>query len=172
MNRPPARLLIVEDERAQRAALRTFFNKQGLIVDDVASGAEALHILEGNRYDVLLTDLRLPDIQGTEVIQAARERDPDIGVLLMTAFASVESAVQALRLGAHDYLLKPLILADVARKIDHLLAHRLLLRENARLRAALQNLHPSGASALVARAPAMRKSWTPSPAPRRSRPPS
>lgn len=157
MNRPPARILIVEDERAQRSALRTFFTKQGWVVDDVATGEEAAAIMETNRFDVLLTDLRLPGVQGTDVVRIAREKDPDIGVLLMTAFASVESAVQALRLGAHDYLLKPLILADVARKIEHLLAHRRLLSENARLRALLQNLSPGAAGAMVARSATMKK---------------
>ena len=77
-------------------------------------------------------------MDGLAVVRRARELDEEMGVLLMTAYASVESAIEALRIGAHDYLLKPLILEEVARKVKGLLEHRALVRENARLRRALQ----------------------------------
>jgi len=132
------RVLVVEDERAQREALAQYLGRAGYAVTAVATGEDALARLAAEPFAVLLTDLRLPGTDGLAVVRRARERDEDTGVLLMTAYASVDSAVEALRIGAHDYLLKPLILEEVARKVQRLLEQRALVRENARLRSALQ----------------------------------
>ena len=134
----PERVLVVDDERAQRDALRQYLGRAGLAVDAVSSGEDALERLAAESYALLITDLRLPGIDGLEVVRRAHELDDEIGVLLITAFASVESAIEALRIGAHDYLLKPLILEEVERKAKGLLAHRRLIQENALLRRALQ----------------------------------
>jgi len=131
-------VLIVEDERAQRDGLVQYLTGKGFAVDGVATGGEALDLLRERTYALMVTDLRLPDIDGLEVIRQARVLDVELGMLLMTAYASVDSAVDALRVGAHDYLLKPLILEDLERKARSLLAHRELRRENAELRRALQ----------------------------------
>ena len=149
------RVLVVEDERAQREALAQYLGRSGYQVTAVATGEDALGQLEGESYAVLLTDLRLPGVDGLAVVRRARERDDETGVLLMTAYASVESAIEALRIGAHDYLLKPLILEEVARKVKGLIDHRALVRENARLRRALQQ--PGVPLDLVALSPAMRE---------------
>ena len=132
------RLLVVEDERAQRDALVSYLGRKGYAVDAAGTGEEALDRLSSGPYALLVTDLRLPGMDGLAVIRRARELDEEMGLLLITAYASVESAVEALRLGAHDYLLKPLILEEVALKVASLLAHRELVRENARLRRILQ----------------------------------
>ena len=133
-----ARLLVVEDERAQRDALVSYLGRKGYAVDAAGTGEEALDRLSSGPYALLVTDLRLPGMDGLAVIRRARELDEEMGLLLITAYASVESAIEALRLGAHDYLLKPLILEEVALKVASLLAHRELVRENARLRRILQ----------------------------------
>ncbi len=151
------RVLVVEDERAQREALVQVLGRAGYAVDGVASGEEALAQMTKSVYGILLTDLRLPGVDGLTVVRRARELDEEMGVLLTTAYASVESAIEALRLGAHDYLLKPLIFEEVARKVAGLLAHRDLVRENVRLRRILQER--SGRSSdteLVAASEAMR----------------
>ena len=132
------RVLIVEDERAQREALAQYLTRQGYAVSSAASGEEALGLLERSSHAVLITDLRLPGLDGLGVVRRAHELDEELGLLLMTAYASVESAVEALRVGAHDYLLKPLILEEVGRKVRGLLEHRALVRENGRLRRALR----------------------------------
>ncbi len=132
------RILLVEDERAQREPLTRYLRKLGHDVHAVASGEEGTARLDAQTYDVLVTDLRLPGIDGLAVVRHAHNVDDELGVLLMTAYASVDSAVEALRLGAHDYFLKPLILDEVGRKVTNLLEHRHLVRENARLRRALQ----------------------------------
>ncbi|RMH41408.1 MAG: sigma-54-dependent Fis family transcriptional regulator [Deltaproteobacteria bacterium] len=132
-----ARILVVEDERAQRDPLVRYLKRCGYAVDAAASGEEADSALSAARYSVVITDLRLPGIDGLEVIRRAVARDPDLGVLLITAYASVDSAIEALRIGAHDYLLKPLLLDDVGRKVANLIRQRELVAENARLRRAL-----------------------------------
>ncbi|MEQ8762865.1 MAG: sigma-54 dependent transcriptional regulator [Planctomycetota bacterium] len=136
------RILVVEDERAQRMAIATYLQKTGYEVVAVETAEEALERLSHISFSVLLTDLRLPGIDGLTLIRRARDLDDDLGVLLTTAYASIDSAVEALRCGAHDYLLKPLILEEIGRKIDGLLQQRELLRENARLRRALNERQP------------------------------
>lgn len=132
------RILVVDDERAQRDALRQYLERSGFEVDAVATGEEAIDRLPEGGYALLITDLRLPGVDGLGVVRRAHELSEQIGVLLITAFASVESAIEAMRLGAHDYLLKPLILEEVERKAKGLLAQRKLIQENALLRRALQ----------------------------------
>ncbi|MCG3195222.1 MAG: Transcriptional regulatory protein ZraR [Thermoanaerobaculia bacterium] len=136
------RLLVAEDERAQREALVQFLSARGHEVTGVATGEQAMERLAAETFSLLITDLRLPGMDGLAVVRRAREIDEEMGVLLITAFASVESAIEALRAGAHDYLLKPLIFEDVARKVANLLAHRELVRENARLRRILNEQDP------------------------------
>lgn len=133
------RILLVEDERAQRDPLARYLRKQGHEVDPVASGEEGCKQLDSTSYDVLITDLRLPGVDGLAVVRHAHDVDDELGVLLMTAYASVDSAIEALRLGAHDYFLKPLILDEVGRKVANLLEYRSLARDNARLRRALED---------------------------------
>ncbi len=146
------RILIVEDERAQRDPLARYLVRCGYAVDAVSSGEDGEAALAANRYAVLITDLRLPGIDGLELIRRA-SRDADLGVLLITAYASVESAVEALRIGAHDYLLKPLMLDDVGRKVANLIRLRELSRENVQLRRALHA--QQRAPAVVAESAAM-----------------
>jgi two-component system, NtrC family, response regulator AtoC len=132
------RILVIEDERAQREPLARYLTRSGFSVVEARSGEEGVEALGERDFSVLLTDLRLPGIDGLEVIRRARLLDPQLGIILITAYASVESAVEALRLGAHDYILKPLMLEEVGSKIAKLLEHREVVQENARLRGALQ----------------------------------
>ncbi len=131
-------VLIVEDERAQREALQDHLRRAGHTVEGAATGTEALEALARRPFAALITDLRLPDLSGLEVIRRAHELDEELGLMLVTAYASVDSAVEALRLGAHDYLLKPLMMDEVETRLANLLRTRELLRDNARLRRALR----------------------------------
>ena len=154
MTPPGGRILIVEDERAQRDALAQYLVRLGHSVTAVATGEEAVNLLARRGHAILITDLRLAGMSGLDVVRRAHELDEDFGVLLMTAYASVDSAIEALRIGAHDYLLKPLIFEEVARKVSGLLEQRELKRENARLRRAVQQHRDVE---LVAHSPAMRE---------------
>jgi DNA-binding NtrC family response regulator len=151
---PAERVLVVEDERAQREAIAQYLARSGYAVTAVATSEDALERLAGEPFAVLLTDLRLPGADGLTLVRRARARDEELGVLLMTAYASIESAIEALRVGAHDYLLKPLVLEEVARKVRGLVEHRALVRENARLRRVLQQA--SRGLDFVAASPAMK----------------
>jgi DNA-binding NtrC family response regulator len=133
------RIYVVEDELAQREALRKFLTRAGFEVSAFADGEAAVGRMTAESCSLLITDLRLPGMDGLAVLRRARELDPEVAVLLITAFASLESAVEALRAGANDYLLKPLILEEVERKARTLLEYRDLVRENAMLRMLLQD---------------------------------
>lgn len=134
-----ARMLIVEDERAQREALARFLSRAGHVVSTATTGEEGIDMVGKQSFDVLITDLRLPGkADGLDVIRKAAQTDEEMCILLTTAYASVDSAIEALRVGAHDYLLKPLIPSEVTRKVASLLSQRELMRENVRLRRALR----------------------------------
>lgn len=104
---PQARILIVEDERGIRRPLSRTLTRQGHHVTEAESGTAALELLAQQEFDLALIDLKLGDINGLEVLAAIREDSPDMVVIILTGHGSLESSVQALRQGAHDYLLKP-----------------------------------------------------------------
>jgi DNA-binding NtrC family response regulator len=128
------RILIVEDEAALCANVARALSQAGHSVTAVESGKRALEELESRSFDLVITDLRLPDVDGLTILDRVRASSPETVVLMMTAYASVDSAVEALRRGAHDYILKPLTLADLLLKVEHIASYRRLGRENARLR--------------------------------------
>ena len=133
----PERILVVEDEATLCANIARFFSRAGYTVTGVETGEAALAELRDHAFDLVITDLRLPDIDGLTVLDRVRSTSPETVVLIMTAYASVDSAVEALRRGAHDYVLKPLSLADLQRKVEHIAEYRKLGRENERLRTLL-----------------------------------
>ena len=128
------RILLADDEDAGRETLAVVLREEGYQVDTAADGLEAIAALGGNAYDVVITDLRMPGADGLAVLQRVREMAPQTLVLLITAYASVETAVEALRRGAHDYILKPLMLEDVLAKIGRLFELRQLAWESQMLR--------------------------------------
>jgi two-component system NtrC family response regulator len=130
----PFRILVVDDEAAQRESLAGFLRKQRFEVAEAASGTVALVALDAEPFDVVLTDLRMPDMGGDELLRAVRERHPLLPVVVMTAFASIDSAVELMKLGAFDYVQKPVELGDLLRILEHARERSLLLSENAMLR--------------------------------------
>ncbi len=117
-----ARLLIVDDEAAQRAALCDILGTEGYVTRSFASGREALAALRSESFDALLTDLMMPEIDGITLLRARREKDPDLACMVMTGHATVATAVEALKAGADDYVMKPFnvtqILAVLTRALD------------------------------------------------------
>jgi len=107
------RVLVVDDERSVRDLVTTYFKTQGYVVDTAADGDAAIAALDSGAYDLCILDLRLPGLSGIGVLRYARDRVPECEVVILTGYADVDSAVEALRLGAYDYLQKPL--ADLAR---------------------------------------------------------
>jgi DNA-binding response OmpR family regulator len=118
-----ASVLVVDDEAAIRYAVGKTLQRIGYQVHEAASGDDALAILAESRFDVVLTDIRMPPgIDGVELVKRIKDSDPDVVVILMTAYPSLSTAVEALRLGAHDYLIKPSssqdVRASVARGVE------------------------------------------------------
>jgi two-component system, NtrC family, response regulator PilR len=135
------RILIVDDEPSMRDMLRIVLRRDGYEVVVAANGGEAVKILEKERVDLLLSDIRMPDISGVEVLRAAKAVNRDIIAFMMTAFASTDSAVEAMRLGAVDYFTKPFNMDELRLKVrQQMEAHR-LKQENVLLKRALNSSH-------------------------------
>jgi len=113
-------ILMVEDERMTRIALTGTLRKAGHEVLPCPDGHSAIAALDNNVFDVVLTDLNLPGPDGIEILRHAVQKNPDIKVIIMTAYASTETAVEALRIGAYDYLTKPFQPDEVLARIGHI----------------------------------------------------
>jgi len=147
------RILVVDDETVLRRNLVRYLERSGHQADGVRTAEAALERFESNEYAIVLTDLRMPGMGGEALVGRLATTRPDTRVIVMTAHATVDSAVEALRLGAWDYLLKPLSLDAVERKVSALLHMRALEAENSRLRRRLPEL-PGG---VVAESPGMKR---------------
>ena len=112
-NRTAFRLLIVDDDEQLRDTLARRFQRQGMDVTAAGSGEEALTRAERSRWDVALLDLHLPGMSGIDLLAALKERQPELEVLLLTAHGSIDTAIQAMKSGAYDYLAKPFQLPDL-----------------------------------------------------------
>jgi two-component system, NtrC family, response regulator HydG len=132
------RVLIVDNDPEMLATLRRHLEGEGLAVAAAPGGREALAAIDGARYDVILTDLIMDDAGGLQVLAAAQARAPATRVLLMTAFGSLETAIEAMRQGAYDYLTKPFKLAEVTHAVRRAIDDQRLREENARLRAEVE----------------------------------
>ena len=153
------RILLADDENVSRETLAEVLRGEGYDVETAPDGLAAIAALGGEAFDVVITDLQMPGADGLEVLRRAREMAPQTLVLLITAYASVETAVEALRRGAHDYLLKPLILEDVLGKLARLFEHRQLAWESQMLRREI-SARFDFEQMVVGQSPAMREVFT------------
>ncbi|MFZ0391160.1 MAG: sigma-54 dependent transcriptional regulator [Calditrichia bacterium] len=133
------RILIVDDEPTIRETLSVVLNEEGYNAETAANGQEALEKLTENNFDLVITDLKMPEIGGIELLEKIKQKAPRTSVMIITAYATVESAIQALRLGAYDYMIKPLEFDDVILRIQRLIEHRELINENEFLRREVQD---------------------------------
>lgn len=113
-----ANVLVVDDEGAIRYSVSKTLQRVGYNVNAAASGEEALEMMNSQHFDVVLTDIRMPGISGVDLLSSIKERSPDAIVILMTGYASLGTAVEALRLGAHDYLVKPSSSQDIRQSVS------------------------------------------------------
>jgi DNA-binding NtrC family response regulator len=127
-------ILVAEDEALSRKNLCRVLQEEGYQVHEAVDGRVALEVIDTLDFDVVLTDLQMPGTDGLAVLKRVREVAPQTFVLIMTAFATVDTSVAALQLGAQDYLLKPIVFEDVLRKIHNLIEHKNLAWENQMLR--------------------------------------
>jgi len=152
---PPCSVLVVDDEPVIRDTLAEYLTQEGFLVTPCGTGEEALEIAPSRRFDVALCDVQLPGIDGIELLDRLLKISPDLFVLLITAYGTVENAVEAFQRGAHDYLMKPILFDEVLAKVRRLLAYRDLFLENQWLRRELNAVHDPGE--IVGRSPAMQR---------------
>ena len=133
-----AHVLLIDDDQGTMDLLKEVLQKEGYAVDEAKTGQEALAQTRALAFDVVLADLRLPDLDGIEVLRTLHALDPDLPVIVMTAFGSMETAVEAIRDGAYDYISKPFNLTEVRLTVRRACERRLLLRDNRRFQQALQ----------------------------------
>jgi len=149
-----ASILAIDDEPIIRETLAEFLTLEGYTVVTAGSGAEAVRQFRERAFDVVVCDVSMPGMDGLEVLARLREHAPDTSLIFITAYATVESAIEAFRAGAADYLMKPLILDEVSGKIHRLLQLRALQRENRQLRLDL-HLQERNESTIVGSSPVM-----------------
>ncbi len=131
-------VLIVDDDYITRESLCTVLGNRGFLCRQAENGRIALEEIKEFEFDVVITDLEMPELNGMELMEQASVIRPRLSFILITAYASIETAIEALRKGAYDYLLKPLNLEDVAIKVRKLIEHKELVYENQVLR---QEIH-------------------------------
>jgi DNA-binding NtrC family response regulator len=151
----PMRILLVEDEQTIAVTLKDDLEGAGYDVHHLADGKQAIAELAQTSYDAVITDVRLPGADGMQVLQAAKRARPDTEVLMMTGFATVEHAVEAMRLGADDYIPKPFLNEHVLERLARIKKFRALLSENQRLREQLQTSSGQGLPGVIGQSRAM-----------------
>ncbi len=148
------RLLIVDDEKAMLLALKGLLSKEGYQVETAASGEEALRKIDGGSFHAIITDLSLKDVSGMAVLERAKQVDADTAVIMITAYGSEKIAVQAMKLGAADYLPKPFENDELRMLVRRVMETALLRRDHRRL---LEQVQEAFAGQIVGQSPAMRR---------------
>jgi DNA-binding NtrC family response regulator len=129
-------ILIVDDEQSYRQLLKLVFDGEGHSIRTAANGLEAIKLLQDSPADVVISDVRMPDMDGIEMLRNLRETLPDLGVIFMTAFASVETAREAFKLGADDFIQKPFDVEELKLLVKKTLEKQALIDENRAFRRA------------------------------------
>jgi len=149
------KILIVDDETVVRDSLDRLFADEGFETRASAGGREALEKLAPGDFDLALIDIRMPGMDGMELQERLRQADPELMVIIMTGYATVDTAVQALKKGAWDYIVKPIDPDELVHLVTKALDHRGARREVARLRENMQEIFPK--TELIGRSPAMKR---------------
>jgi two-component system response regulator HydG len=134
-----AQILIVDDESAHRQMIRAVLDAEGYAIDEAADGKEAVNCVRKRFYDLILMDIRMSKMSGTEALKEIKRINPGIAVIVMTAYASVSTAVEALKSGAYDYLTKPLDIDELRILVAKALHHQKLEEENINLKQILSS---------------------------------
>jgi DNA-binding NtrC family response regulator len=132
MNQP--KVLIVDDEKNMCRAISSALSKTACAIETCYTGFEALEKAQSNNYDLILLDYKMPGMDGLEVLKEIKALSPELIVIIMTAYATIDSAVQAMKMGAYDYVLKPFEAEEIRLYVDRALEYHRLLQENRDLR--------------------------------------
>jgi DNA-binding NtrC family response regulator len=138
------RILVIDDEESLRLALTKGLVRLGYEAEAVATGKEGVDRFTTGGFDAVLTDVRLPDLSGLDVVAVLTEMDADVPVVVMTGYGTVDTALEALRRGAKDYVQKPFSVDEVGRVVARAIEERRLSHENRRLRALVERRFAQG----------------------------
>ena len=130
MTNPASRILVVDDEPRICRLLTELLTREGYAVDSALSAEEALGMLKDGDYEMLISDLRMPGMDGFELIETIKKDHPDVAAIMITAYATVETAVQALRHGADDYVTKPFDINELKNVVGRTLEAQRLAHQN------------------------------------------
>jgi two-component system response regulator HydG len=137
MNRIKPSILVVDDDQAHRTMLKTLVSSWGYDISEADDGSEAINSVKQRAYDLILMDIRMVNVSGLEALEQIKSYNPAIPVVIMTAYSSVETAIDALKTGAYDYLIKPLDFNKLKITINRAMEHAVLKQENQSLRQSL-----------------------------------
>lgn len=149
------RILIVEDEATLASSLKRVFQKEGYEVTTAPSAEDGMSLLEEGFYDLVISDIVLPGISGIEFLKRIRERQPEVPVIIITAYGSMETAVEALRAGAYDYVVKPVLHEEIKQIIKNALRQNALKSENLLLKKQIEKEYDF--SNIIGSSPAIQK---------------
>jgi len=149
------RILIVDDEEGMRRLLSRVLTRAGYETTTVAHGAEALRQVARERFDLVVTDIKMPEMDGLQLLEELKEFEPSLPIIVMTAYGTVENAVQALRLGAYDYIAKPFETDEIKLTVAKALERERLLAENRYLHEELEGRYDF--SGMIGGSPAMQQ---------------
>ena len=155
MNKSAIGILVVDDELIVRESLTKWFREDGFRVEAAENAAVALKKLQAGSYNIMLVDIRMPGMDGIELLERVKEIDKNIVVIIITAFASVDTAVKALKDGAYDYITKPIDPDYLDHLIEKALKSQELMLENLRLKEAVSEM--GGTEEMIGESPEMRK---------------
>ena len=128
------KILIVDDEKLMRVSLEDKLTKEGYSVSSLSNAVEGVKLLQSTNYDAVITDLRLPRMDGIDFFEGNKKASPDTVVVIMTAYGSIENAVTAMKEGAYDYVTKPFSLEELIIKLQKALKHKDTIAENIMLK--------------------------------------
>jgi two-component system response regulator PilR (NtrC family) len=148
-------ILVVDDEPSIREFLQIMLKRDKMNVEIAENGKVAFEKIQNTPFDIVISDIQMPEMSGIELLAKVKEKDPNALVIMITAFGSTENAVEAMKLGAYDYLTKPFKIDDVRLRIQKALEKRVLVQDNLRLREALGERYTY--SNIIGGSPSMRK---------------
>ena len=155
MNKSEIGILVVDDELIVRESLSKWFREDGYRVEAAENSAAALRKLQAGPWNIMLVDIKMPGMDGIELLQRVRQTNKEVAVIVITAFATVDTAVKALKEGAFDYITKPIDPDYLDHMVDKALQQQLLLRENQKLKDTVSELSESGE--IIGESPEMKK---------------